>query len=57
MFGIGLVLAGCKLILRFAERYYSTHRGDYDTAQQNALDALFNAARAVQAIVTKVVAP
>jgi hypothetical protein len=52
MFGIGLVFGGCKLILRFARRYFNQHLGDYTEAQQLALVGLFDAANAVERLLT-----
>lgn len=57
MFGLGLVWAACKLILRFARVYYDTHKASYSVQQQNALEALFTAAEVTSAAIAPIFAP
>lgn len=52
MFGLGLVIQGCKLILHFAERYFNERRANYSTEEVALLDALFAAARAIEVALT-----
>lgn len=57
MFGIGLIVNACRLVLRFADRYYRKNKANYSEPQQTALEALFAAAEAVSVAVTIVVGP
>lgn len=50
MFGLGLVLAGCKLVLHFANRYYNSRKANYSEAEQEALETLFTVARTIEQI-------
>jgi len=57
MKGIGLVFMACKLILRFAARYYGQHRNAYAAGEQVAIDNLIVSANALVAAVEVVVFP
>jgi hypothetical protein len=47
VYGFGLVVKGCKAILRFGSIYYALHRTDYTSEQQALIDGLMAAAQAV----------
>jgi hypothetical protein len=57
MFGFGLILEACKLILRFAGKYYMTHKSSYLPAEQTVIENLIASANALVAAITIVQAP
>jgi len=57
MFGFGLILQSCKLIIRFSGKYYFAHKAGYSPSEQLVIENLISAANALIAAITVVQEP
>jgi hypothetical protein len=52
--GMGLVVGGCRLILRYAKDWYPKHKSGYSEPQQLLIENLFGGAETISVMLRKI---